>query len=110
MQACQIGFNPDYQEQAPSIEEIHQMSGIAILEFGASWCPHCIAAQAPLRAVLESHQLPYIKVADGKGKPLGRAFKVKLWPTIILLSEGQEIARIVRPIDESEVQALLKAT
>ena len=39
----------------------------------------------------------HIKVEDGSGRPLGRAFRVKLWPTLIFLRDGQEVARLVRP-------------
>ena len=39
----------------------------------------------------------HIKVEDGKGKPLGRSFRVKLWPTLVFLSNGEEKARLVRP-------------
>ena len=41
----------------------------------------------------------HIKVEDGSGRPLGRAFRVKLWPTLIFLKRGQEVARLVRPND-----------
>lgn len=43
--------------------------------------------------------MEHIRIADGMGKPLGRSFGVKLWPTLVFLENGQEIARIVRPAD-----------
>ena len=52
----------------------------------------------------------HIKVYDNKGKPLGRAFKVKLWPTLILLQDGKEVERIVRPVHVAEVADLLTST
>ena len=33
----------------------------------------------------------------------GRSFKVKLWPTLIFLKDGQEVARLVRPLDSAEI-------
>ncbi len=72
------------------------------------WCGHCQAAQAALQEVLREYStLRHIKVYDGKGKPLGRAFRVKLWPTFILLHKGQEVARLVRPLLVDELRQLL---
>jgi thioredoxin 1 len=38
-----------------------------------------------------------VKVEDGKGKPLGRSFRVELWPTFVFLRDGQMIRQAVRP-------------
>ena len=83
------------------------MAGYAVLEFGAPWCGHCQNAAHATEEVLSKRALPHIKVFDGKGKPLGRLFKIKLWPTLILLHSGQEVARLVRPVREQEVNQLL---
>jgi thioredoxin 1 len=39
----------------------------------------------------------HIRVEDGRGRPLGRSFRVKLWPTLVFLKDGKEVARLVRP-------------
>jgi len=57
--------------------------------------------------LIEHSALSHIKVYDGKGKRLGRAFRVKLWPTLILLRDGQEVARLVRPLLADEVRQLV---
>jgi thioredoxin 1 len=107
MNACQQGFNPEYSEDAPSAAEIAATAGYAVLEFGTSWCGHCQAAFPAIQEVLSVHALPHIKVFDGKGKSLGRTFHVKLWPTLILLHDGSEVDRLVRPTQAGEVRALL---
>jgi thioredoxin 1 len=38
-----------------------------------------------------------IKVEDGKGKPLGRSFGVKLWPTLVFLRDGRAVQQVARP-------------
>ncbi|HEY0333779.1 MAG TPA: thioredoxin family protein [Stenotrophomonas sp.] len=74
------------------------MSGRVALEFGAPWCPHCQAAQPGLAQALSGRrEVTHVKVEDGKGRRLGRAFAVKLWPTLVLLRDGLEVARVVRP-------------
>jgi thioredoxin 1 len=45
----------------------------------------------------------HIKIADGSGRPLGRSFRVRLWPTLIFMRDGKEIARLVRPADRGEI-------
>jgi len=49
----------------------------------------------------------HIKIYDGKGKRLGRAFRVKLWPTLILLHDGEEMDRLVRPSTADEIRRLI---
>ena len=77
MKTCQIGFNPSYQEESPTIDDITEMEGYAFIEFGANWCSHCKAASPAIEQVLSTAKLPHIKVTDGKGKRLGRSFKGK---------------------------------
>lgn len=95
----------DYDKPEPAREEVDRWQGPALLEFGAGWCPHCQGAQPAIEAALADHSgVRHVKVGDGKGKPLGRSFHVKLWPTLIFLKDGQEKARTVRPTTEAEVR------
>ncbi|PCI69091.1 MAG: thiol reductase thioredoxin [Piscirickettsiaceae bacterium] len=108
MNACQTGFNPNYSEDAPTLNEVSELRGDSILEFGTPWCGHCKAAEAAIQKAFKNHpDLPHIKIYDGKGKKLGRTFKVKLWPTLILLRDGIEVTRVIRPTQADEVQQLL---
>ncbi len=82
--------------------------GWVLLQFGADWCGHCQAAQAPIEeALLHRQDITHLKIEDGKGRALGRSFSVKLWPTLILLRDGQEVDRIVRPTTTAEVNRLI---
>ncbi len=83
-----------------------------MLEFGTNWCGHCRAAQPLIQAALADHpDLEHLKVEDGKGRALGRSFRVKLWPTLIFLRDGEEVARLVRPGDQTEIdEALARIT
>jgi len=100
----------DYDKPEPVREEVDRWPGAAVLEFGAGWCPHCQAAQPAIAAALADYpSVRHVKVADGKGKPLGRSFRVKLWPTLVFLKDGEELARAVRPTAEDEVRQGLEA-
>jgi thioredoxin 1 len=95
---------PPYMAESgpePTREEVDALNGLAVVEFGASWCPHCQAVQASLKSELASRpEIRHIKVEDGKGKPLGRSFRVKLWPTLVFLRDGQVTAQMSRPADD----------
>ena len=94
-----------YEEAEPTRAEVDAWGGPAVLEFGADWCPHCQAAQPLVAEALAAFPaVRRVKVADGKGKPLGRSFAVKLWPTLIFLKDGSEVARAVRPADADVVR------
>jgi len=108
MKTSNISSNSDYAEAAFTFEQIDELSGDTLLEFGAPWCGHCQAASSAINEVVTEHsELRHIKIYDGKGKPLGRAFKVKLWPTLILLRHGKEVDRLVRPLKSDEVRQLM---
>ncbi len=97
-----------YVDPGPTRAEVDALEGPWVLEFGAPWCPHCKAAQASLTAGLAQHpRVRLIRVEDGRGRPLGRSFQVKLWPTFIFLDQGREVARLVRPTGQAEMEAAL---
>jgi thioredoxin 1 len=95
-----------YSAAALTRAETDALAGPAVLEFGTNWCGYCIGAQTVLAQAFAGHeQVRHIKVEDGPGRLLGRSFRVKLWPTLIYLRDGQEVARVVRPTTVDELRA-----
>ncbi|MDE1182521.1 thioredoxin family protein [Paraburkholderia sp.] len=93
-----------YSTTAPSRAEVDAFAGTAVLEFGTDWCGYCQGAQASIGEAFAPHgDVRHLKIEDGPGRPLGRSFKVKLWPTLIFIRDGAEVARVVRPGSASEV-------
>jgi thioredoxin 1 len=94
--------------EAPSLADVQAWKGLTLLEFGTEWCGHCRAAQ-PLIAQALSLQphWQHCKVEDGPGRPLGRSYRVKLWPTLVLLRDGQEVGRLVRPADALDIESAM---
>ncbi|MBC7994816.1 MAG: thioredoxin family protein [Rhizobacter sp.] len=93
-----------YAAEQPSRSDIDALAGAAVLEFGTDWCGYCRAAQPLVVAAMAEHpQVRHLKVEDGPGRSLGRSFGVKLWPTLIFLRDGREVARLVRPGDRAAI-------
>jgi thioredoxin 1 len=90
-------------------QEIDALPGATVLEFGAEWCPICQGARPLVSGALARHPgVQYRWIEDGKGKPLGRSFRVKLWPTLVFLQDGKEVARVVRPTQAGDLDAAFR--
>jgi thioredoxin 1 len=91
----------------PTREDVDAMPGLVLLEFGASWCPHCQLARPLVDAELARRpDVRHFWIEDASGKKLGRTFKVKLWPTLVLMRDGKEVARLVRPRTAREIESV----
>jgi len=87
-----------YASVEPTRDEVNALPGVTMIEFGAPWCGFCQAAQPLLARTLgERPHVRHLKIEDGRGRRLGRSFGIKLWPTLVILRDGREIARLVRP-------------
>ena len=102
-------FNPDYTSNEPQRADIDDLAGPAVLEFGSAYCGHCRRAAPLIQQAFDGHaDVRHIKIEDGSGRPLGRSFRVKLWPTLVFLKDGREVGRLVRPADGREVAAAME--
>lgn len=98
----------EYRTEQPTRDEIDATTGPLVLAFGTQWCGHCMAAERHLAPALGEHpDVPLVGVEDGRGRPLGRSFHVKLWPTLVFLRAGVEVDRVVRPSGRDPIDAAL---
>ena len=93
-----------YKETGLTRAEVDALQGSLVLNFGPNWCGHCQAARSSIEAALAKHPgVRHLQIEDGKGRPLGRSFRVKLWPTLIFMKDGREVARVVRPTETGPI-------
>lgn len=103
-----MSFLAPYASDELARADVDALPGATLLEFGANWCSICQAAEAAIAQALAGRpRLRHLRVEDGRGRPLGRSFGIKLWPTLVLLQDGQEVARLVRPGDAGEIARAL---
>jgi thioredoxin 1 len=94
----------------PARDDVDALTGATVIEFGAAWCGVCRATQPAIAAALAQHPaVRHLRIEDGPGRPLGRSFGVKLWPTLVFLRDGRETARLVRPRDAATIDRALDA-
>lgn len=93
-----------YSTTSPTRAEVDALAGTTVLNFGTDWCGYCQQAQPLIGEAFKTHSdVRHLKIEDGPGRPLGRSFRVKLWPTLIFLRDGAEVARVIRPTDVETV-------
>ena len=96
-----VPFTPE-----PTRDDVDAMRGPVLLEFGINECPHCQTVQPLVADALKRHpEVRHLRLEDGKGRRLGRTFAVKLWPALIFMKDGQEVARAIRATTQPEVDA-----
>jgi thioredoxin 1 len=98
-----------YANTEPARADVDALPGATLLEFGAPWCGVCRSTQPAIAGALAKHpDVRHVRIADASGRPLGRSFGIKLWPTLIFLRDGREIVRLVRPRDRAAIETALE--
>jgi len=104
-----MAFSSEFVEIEPARKDIDALSGPAVLHFCTDWCEYCQQAEPLIRRAFAAHpQVTHIRVEDGRGRPLGRSFGVKLWPTLVFLKDGCEVARLIRPESVQIIEQSIK--
>src|SRR5436190_1852066 len=98
----------EYRDETLTRDEVDQLKGSTLLDFGNNWCGYCSRTRPLVDAALRAHpEIRHVRVADASGKHLGRSFRVKLWPTLVFLRDGVEVMRLVRPTQPGDIDDAL---
>ncbi len=104
-----MAMSTTYAYKEPTRAEVDGLPGATVVEFGTPWCGYCRAAQNLIATAFADHgAVRHLKIEDGSGRRLGRSFGVKLWPTLVFLRDGREVARLVRPRDAISIAQALE--
>ena len=86
------------EDEAPTRAQVDRTAGLVLLEFGTGWCGFCRAAAPQVERFLQQNPaVRHLKVEDGPGRPLGRSFRVRLWPNLVFLKDGAVVRQLARP-------------
>ncbi len=103
-----MGLSKSHEAKEPTRAEVDALPGATMIEFGTPWCGWCRGAQPHIVRAFEGYQaVRHIRVEDGSGRRLGRTFKVKLWPTLVFMKDGQVVETLVRPNDAQSIQTAI---
>jgi thioredoxin 1 len=94
-------------DREPTRPEVDALAGTILLEFGTDWCPYCLMLRPTVAALLRQYpEVQHLAIEDGPGQPLGRSFGVKLWPTFVLMRDGQVLQQLARPSPRAFEEAM----
>ena len=103
-----MAYSTHYENTEPSRADVDAHESPLVIEFGTPYCGYCRAAQPHIAKAMAGHpEVRHIKIEDGPGRRLGRSFRVKRWPTLVFLANGEEAARLVRPTDAAPIAEAL---
>lgn len=102
-------YTATYSSENLTRTDVDATIGPLMLEFGTGWCGWCSNAQPHIKTAFAQagQDVQHLKIEDGPGRQLGRSFRVKLWPTLVFLRDGQEVAKLVRPDSPDEIAQAL---
>lgn len=93
------------------ILKLKEDKGVALVEFYATWCPHCqrmMPVVDDVRALLEGSATVYQFDID-ENEALANEFNVSGIPTFIVFKDGKEVSRQSGEMDGSKLVAMVQA-
>jgi thioredoxin 1 len=92
----------DFEDSLPA--------GPAVVDFYASWCPHC-QAMAPIFEALSGElggRLEFAKIEVDENTETSTKYKIRSIPCFIVFDQGREVKRIMGEKTRQELKEELK--
>ena len=84
---------------------------LLLVDFYADWCPHCRVFGPVLENVARAYRgqnVHVIKIDTDAEERLAADYRVEVLPTLLVMREGQELARETGSKSQSYVEGLIK--
>ena len=90
--------------------EVEQHGGLTVVDFWATWCAPCRAmAPAVEQAARELEPLVRIAKIDTEAESqLALRYRIRSIPTLVMLRDGEEVARMSGAIESSRLIAWVR--
>ena len=83
-------------------------NGIVLVDFYATWCGPCKMLSPIIDEVAqENDDIKVVKVNVDESSDIALEYKVMSIPTLVVIKNGQEVARSIGVIDKSEIKNML---
>lgn len=94
-----------------SYEQARKLTGVVLIEFYASWCPHCQRMMPVMEQVKEllGEQVPVFQYDIDKNQEAAEEAGVESIPTFIIYDNDMECWRYTGEIDGQELLARVDA-
>lgn len=83
------------------------LMGTQLIYFTASWCGPCRTFGPLLTRVASELGLPLVKVDVEENSDMAVEFGVQSMPTVVVMTDGHEVTRLVGAVSESQLRSAL---
>ena len=88
--------------------EVFQAREPVLIDFYADWCGPCKMLSPIIDEVAqENDDIKVVKVNVDESSDIALEYKVMSIPTLVVIKNGQEVARSIGVIDKSEIKNML---
>ena len=81
-----------------------------LIEFHADWCGPCHIMAPVIEKIADEHKIELTKVDIDSDQETTRKYGVSSIPTVLLLEDGEEVARIIGAQPKKKIEAALQLT
>jgi len=86
------------------IQQIKNSDETWVIDFWAEWCKPCQMLKPVFESVSEESEANFGKVDMEENQDIGTQFGVRALPTIIVVKNGEEVARTSGAMKEEELE------
>ena len=91
------------------IDEILNSEGTWVIDFWGDWCDPCKKLAPKFEDVAKEVDTNFGKVDMGENSDIGTQFGVRALPTLLIVKDGEEVARTSGNMEKEELQEWIES-